>query len=436
MGNVHYGWVLTLSFLILLLLGQGIERLGEGLTYFAWLHALELALLSFLYRKHTLLLGFLVFNFLFSLELLVAVYMGLPLVQALRQEHIPEIYFLGTLLFAFLFIPAPAAANAGKYLFEPHLDARWLVPPLLLTGFLLVAFAFTGEIAIGREYDAYLENIEETSGIVDYLLYLFIFIGLIKRDRGQNIAFVLLLVFYLAKTALLGFRVHSIMAVIALYALIYRRNLAPWKSLLLLAIGYVAATYLGYLKDGLTLAAEPDLSLFGLMDTRHGYFQSHHMGVITASSVVLDYLDSFPDALTSLGATILAGFAQPVALKPHLPWIYVDHWVRQMEPTPGGFYFPVGFLALYGLAGVVAAGALLSVLVRQSLAGGQERLPAVATLFITLFVLFPRWVSYEPIIFGLRPVIMVLASSLLLGAVIRVLDARARMRPDPSGGAA
>lgn len=426
MKSLHYGWALTLGFLVLLLLGQTVERLGEGVSYFAWLHGLELALLGYFYRKHTLIFAFLVFNLLFSLEFLVAVYMGLPLVKAMQQQHIPEIFFLSTLLFTFLFVPAPVAARAEKVLFTPRLEAGWLVYPLLLTGCLLVAFAFNGEITIGREYGAYLENIEETSGIVDYLLYLFIFIGLIRRDRGQNLAFVLLLVFYLVKTALLGFRVHSIMAVIALYALVYRRNLTPWISLLLLSLGYVAATYLGYLKDGLSLASEPNLAVFGLMDTRHGYFQSHHMGVITASSIVLDYIETFPDALTSLGATVLASVMQPVALKPTLPWVYVDHWVRRMEPTPGGFYFPVGLYALYGWAGVIAAGALLSALVRRSLAIGEYRSPASVAVFATLFVLFPRWVSYEPIIYGLRPVVLVLASAILLHVLTRAPLARAR----------
>lgn len=367
------------------------------------------------YRKYTPIFLFLCLNILFAIEYFIAVYFHFSFPIILRHEHISSIFFLSNIILSMLFIPMHGAKGVDKIIFEPWLNLKALASLLIAIGFIVVHYSFSGTTAIGTDYTIYSDNLEEGSGIIEYLIFLFVVIGTIKKSRAQNTFFIILLLFYIVKTAFLGFRVQSVMALFVLYLLVYRKNINPIASTLIAVVSYILLTYLGYLKDGLSLSGNLDLAYYSLLDNRNGYFQSHHMNVITSSSVALDHIDAFHDPISNLYAFVVANVMQPKFIKEFMSWIFVSYHINNIDSTPGGCYFPVSLYLLFGYIGVIAFGSFLVALIHRALASQRDNNSRIAnSLFVILLVFSPRWVYYDLIIYATRPLLLILMALLIL----------------------
>lgn len=321
---------------------------------------------------------------------------------------------------------------------------RGEVVGLALAGLIAAAMAFgvEGENVLGADapYQAYIRNLENQSGLPEYLIAFSLWPTLLLRGTKWRWVPVLLAGLLAVKLLLLGFRVQILMLALLGYYVTVERRVGPFAILGFMGLGFGFAALLGYLKEG----GEGDF-IDMVFNASHGFVLSHQTGVLYSSLAILGAAQegvlTAGDTVTSALGALMNTVVPSGLIKPLLPGFNLASHIQNYYPTPGGVLFPVPFYVWLGAPGPFLLGAafgrvpsLIAAIAGRVTEGSVFTGTFIATLFVTL----PRWVSYDVGNFLFRLPLMVAAGALLLYALARVSlpDGGARELRAPGGAKA
>ena len=372
-----------------------------------------------IYRNISVLLLFGIFGLVIPLEVIFTLVLDFDFYFLLDQSY------LGLLLLLQMMVVIPSVAGKSQ--------VRAVALPPLVKGnalfwlgwaiaLLVVVFGFGGVVVVGSEggYQSYRDNIKQGSGIIEYLLLIFVVLSSFRRNFLMTSFFVFLVLIYAVKCALLGFRVQSVMAIILLIA-IFLPSMRPRVTIFLAVVGGGFALLLGVLKHGLQFEIA-SLIING------NYLQTPHGGAAASSTVILGLLDlNLWESATSLLAFILPrGIIGDI-----VPWAYPGSYVQMSESTPGGVLVGVYGYYLAGFFGVVLISILLKFMI-DGLCKNNARTPMEVVwgfCAVSFFIFFPRWFLYDFGNYGPRMILTFLV--MLLLAYIASKSAATLSRLDP-----
>lgn len=289
---------------------------------------------------------------------------------------------------------------------------------LLFVGYFLVAFGVRGRSVLEGGYDVYRENIAQGSGLIEYLLLLFVFVAVQLNHKFTRWLFGGLLAFYFFKCALLGFRVQAVMSALILVAVLLK-NVSGGRMLLLAVAGFCFALLLGGLKHSGDLVENAAL-------LNSGYIQSPHSGSLVSSTNIL----SFVDLAWFDGLKILWAFWVPFDwVAEYVPWGQPGKFVQSMVPTPGGVLAGVYAYLVAGVPGVIVVGLCFAWVIRAYICPSDSESNSFLVLkrgvALVVLAFAPRWALYDLGNYGFR---MAFTYALLTFAVLLFVQAVAQVR--------
>lgn len=363
----------------------------------------------YLIRGDLPLVLFWFFLFLFPFDFLLGVYSGEKLLPVYKFEYLNEVFYsfsISISIFAsFMKNSSGRVALIGHGLSLVRLDAVLYI--YILAAFILTV-SIKGDISLFSEnsYRQYQENLRMGSGIIEYVLMIFIATIFFKKSSYMLFLCVACILFYIVKMLLLGFRVQAIVGVLILFFMIRNKHPKPIVNITLCFLSFFFMLSYGIIKEGVNVL-EHGVTFNVLLDTRYGYIQSHQHGVLSSSSVILSHPlpSDIPSALV-MPSTVLASILPRFLLDSYIPFVYPSAYVQTFEYTPGGGIFSTQILHLLGGGGLLLLSLLLAIIFRLYLIAKSVNIFVVSG--ITLLCFFPRWVSYDFFNFGMRTILIVL----------------------------
>jgi hypothetical protein len=395
----YFAFFIAFNFLIYL-----IVNLTEELVFLKILFIIGFLHDVFIFvkvKRIPLLLVFTIFMMLMDLYFSFYLLTGIPISESIYEKYF-SIYNLSTyLLIVNLFkisffhfikpssIYIPLRSKVKKY------NSTILFYLIYTITFTLVIFKIDGEVIYftSNPYESYIRNLENSSGLSEYLIIFYIILWLFETKRHQRVLLQFLFIVIGVKLFLLGFRVQMLMYVMLFYILYLDKYYKVYKVVFFIFLGYAFSFIFGIAKE---IGFEKLFSIDFLMNVNlisHNpeFVLSHFTGVITSSLVVIEEM-SF-NIFTSIGF-ILNTFIPPVILQKILPQaqppVYVSEYITRI---PGGVYFPVFFYTSFWFLGPIIFGIFISWIFNKAF--NALRPSNFFTIYsIIIFSTLPRWFFY------------------------------------------
>jgi len=245
---------------------------------------------------------------------------------------------------------------------------------------------------------AYVENLEQGSGLPEYLIFLLCMVVFFSPERARTPLVAISASILTYKLVFMGYRVQALMLFILIYYIFIEHRIKTWMIVALIIIAFLGMSWFGYMKDG-----KADMDLVELIfDASNGFVLSHQTGVIYSSMTVLGAIDSGHFSVSErfwsfFGTSI--NFVVPSRLVRDLvPEFNVALYIQTLFQTAGGVLFTVAFYTWFGIAGPIGLGLLFGRI--PAFAEKISRSTNASSIFwgaflFCLFVAFPRWVSYD-----------------------------------------
>jgi len=354
-------------------------------------------------KRIPLLLVFTVSMMLMDLYFSFYLLMGIPISESIYEKYFSiynlSKYLLIVNLFKISFfhfikpssIYVPLRLKVKKY---NSTILFYLIYTITLT---LIIFEIDGEVIYftSNPYESYIRNLENSSGLPEYLIILYIILWLFETKKHQRVLLQFLFIVIGIKLFLLGFRVQMLMYVMLFYILYLDKYYKVYKVAFFIFLGYVFSFIFGIAKEiGLEKLFSIDfLTNLNLISHRSEFILSHFTGVITSSLVIIEEM-SF-NILTSIGF-ILNTFIPPVILKKILPQAQPPAYVLEyITRIPGGIYFPVFFYTSFWFLGPIIFGIFISWIFNKAF--NVSRFSNLLIIYsIIIFSTLPRWFFYTP----------------------------------------
>jgi hypothetical protein len=261
------------------------------------------------------------FIFIFPFDFLLTELVNAPLFPGYKKEYISLVFsILCIFQGACLLIRAPRESFVYRRI--EFIKDKWLLVACFIF-FAIGLYMFKGEsiFSASKSYSTYQANIENSSGLNEYLLIFSVFILLIKKSFLMRCVFVGLMGVFVTKAIFYGFRVQAIMGLLVIFITVFKRDPPRVFSILIMVSGFFAMLIFGFMKEG---AEIDNLSLDLLVDVRHGYAQSHQHGVLSSSTIILSHSESLSleQKLFTIPALILASTVPRRFLNDVIPWVY------------------------------------------------------------------------------------------------------------------
>ncbi|EIC2299056.1 hypothetical protein K9823_003382 [Vibrio cholerae] len=363
----------------------------------------------YLVRYDLPLVLFWFFLFLFPFDFLLGLYSGGKLLPVYKFEYLNQVFYSFSISISIL--ASFMKDSSRRVVFIGH-GLSLIRSDTILYIYILAAFALTvsikGNISVFSEnsYSQYQDNLRMGSGIIEYVLMIFIAILFFRKSSVLLFLCVACISFYIVKMFLLGFRVQTIVGVLILFFMIRNKHPKPILNIMLCFCSFLFMLSYGIIKEGVNII-DDGVTFNVLLDTRYGYIQSHQHGVLSSSSVILSHpLPNDIPSVLLIPSTFLASILPRFLLDSYIPFVYPSAYVQTFEYTPGGGIFSTQIFHLLGTAGLLFLSFLLAMTFRLYLVSKSVNIFVVSA--ITLLCFFPRWVSYDFFNFGMRTILIVL----------------------------
>ncbi|TDM56051.1 hypothetical protein [Aliivibrio fischeri] len=269
-----------------------------------------------------------------------------------------------------------------------------------------------------RSYSAYQENIKGATGLNEYLILLSCIFVLFNKTKITRFVISLLLSFYIFKSVIYGFRVQALMQFVVLYFIVLNRDVKSKYLFVLLISGFFLMLLYGFAKEGMQFE---QFGLDLLVDTRYGYAQSHQQGVLSASTVMLNYQEYVPNFFINIPSVLSVSTIPRGLIGDIFPWAYPSSFVQNFEYTPGGGLFTTQIYFLLGFPGLIIISFIMTLIIGKFIAFDKEKpSPIVAIFSIVALVFFPRWISYDFFNYYVRSSIVLVILYLLILLLLSV----------------
>ncbi len=351
----------------------------------------------------------LLFNFLFCLYLIPNFFFEVDIVTLNIGEGLP--YLSQSLWVISLFLSTLAlwisglnksASQVAPYpdlmskIDFPKSDGIFYILMALL--FLVTLFGIRGNIVLGADdgYQKYIDNLQNASGLQEYMLVPFFVSAFFIRSRIQKIIWFAVLFIFISKLTLIGLRIVALMGMV-MAVWIYGLRINFRTLVLSFIFGYIFVSFLGLLKGGVS---SEDIAGSLIFEMHGDTVVSHHSNVMWASSVMLKLIDEnvidFSRRLDLfiyyLGNTIIpssilqSAFDQP----------YMGTWLQDSGQSSGGGHAAVYAFVAGGACGVIGLASILGWAVRRSVSAKRDVVSQYTRCWLMLVLItFPRWISYD-----------------------------------------
>ena len=274
---------------------------------------------------------------------------------------------------------------------------------LLIFIFFCLLFLMKGVNIYSSEntYYAYMDNLRGGSGLPEYLLVFIVVLFIFTNSKIEYYLFNILILFFIYKLFVYGFRVQTLMLLLLYYILILDEKLKPIVVFYSSLFGFILMSFVGILKDG----GKADLiKLF--FNTENGFILSHHTGVIYSSTtqlgLVSDGILNFYDRVYGSFGFIMNTIIPGRFIKEYIPEGQIHSFAKRFAEYGGGGLPEVTMYYYFGFIGVIGFAFLFSLFVNYSLAKQINKNNIYSIICIIIFLTFPRWLSYDPANFFFR----------------------------------
>jgi len=271
---------------------------------------------------------------------------------------------------------------------------------LCLFCILIVTFVLLkGAIVVGSDsgYADYIDNLDANSGVAEYSLIIVFVSFLFVRNRMQRLIWRIVVLAFIIKLALIGFRVVALMATLALF---YSFDFKPKAKLLgaFFVLGFFLFSLLGILKEGQQSVDEIFSSLLFAMHGDNAV--SHHINVLWASAKLILLVDIGEiDAYRRIYFLfyLLVNSLIPAGLIVELSGVpYLGTWLQQSGNSSGGGHISSFLFVAGGPILVLTFGYLFGLFFRIALSNRHGLVVNfVRAFFLMTLLTFPRWISYD-----------------------------------------
>lgn len=260
----------------------------------------------------------------------------------------------------------------------------------------LVLFGVRGEIIYLSQnaYQTYIKNLEEASGLSEYLIILFVILWLFETKKYQRYLMFFLFVIMSIKLFLYGFRVVLAMYVFLFYIIYLDKVYKFWKIAFFSFLLYIFLSIFGLLKEtGSLIVLIQNVSLYNiLLSAREEFVLSHFTGVITSSLVILEEMD-LTDSILSFFGFLLNIFLPSRFVIDILPQGIIPYFIHTYKTSiPGGLFFPVSSYIWFNIFGPMLISLYISYLFRAAISYHKSNF--IYLWFILVFSTMPRWFFY------------------------------------------
>lgn len=357
-------------------------------------------------RNNSLLTTITLFNLLFNLYAFPYIFLQINLVSLGNKEAVPfltQVLWIISLFWATFCLSLQASVkNKNSYGFTdfqktlniPKSDAIFI--PLVILAVFCGIFLIKGEVVIGVEggYSAYTENLQQSSGIQEYLIIPLLLAGLTAKSTTRRILLYIVCTGIAVKLSLVGMRIVALM-----YLLLILWFLSPklsWKSIIAgFFLGFIAFSILGLLKNAVTF----DEMLASIFFEVHGdTVVSHHGNVLWASSTMLKLIDE-----GILDISIRLQLLTYYIFNTIVPSGILQHniqnlsgWLQDSGYTSGGGHAAVFTYVAGTSLGTIAFACIFSKICNVALAGKESIAnDCLRIWYMMIMITFPRWISYD-----------------------------------------
>jgi hypothetical protein len=380
-------WLAVAVFLYLTEVSQAllVASLGGVIIHALYRHRANILISLFLYSQ-----------LLFPIEFLVTRSLGLDFYFLLEPTELSAFFLIQLLaLVPFLVItPAQPLSIEAFDVRDAH-QARFIIFVTAGAVLLCALFGIKGTVILGTgsgDFDTYVDNLEQNSGVIEYALIPLLLLTLVVRNVGRY--YILLFAaagLFIGKCLLMGFRIQGMTAVLILFV-IFLRNIRPIYLPFMFVAGVASALLLGVLKFA-TQFEVTDLFMHG------DFLQTTQSGVLVSSTMALRYMEFSPGRLLLMPFTFLL---PPSVLRDQSLELYPGLHLQVVMGSPGGIAYSAYGYVFASWLGVLLAGAVVSWFAAQlSRRRHTAKAPAMFAA-LTFFIFFPRWSLYDFGNYGLR----------------------------------
>jgi len=351
-----------------------------------------------------------IFNLLFNLYAIPFIFFDVDLVTLPREVALPYLtqvlwiiaLFVAVLMLWISSIKKNKQSQASFVVMAQNLRISRL--PTVFYGFiavLLIAtqFGISGSMVLGKAdgYSDYVENLQNASGLQEYLLVVFFVAALLMQTRLQRFIWYLVLTFFVVKLSLVGLRIVALMGVLAgLWFSNFKFSLR--RIFFVFVIGFLVFSFLGLLKEGLPTGDEALTAIF--FESQGGRLVSHHSNVLWASTVMLKLIDGNVIDLTRRAEAFVYYFFNTIIpsgiLQRAFGQGYLGSWLQDSGYTSGGGHIAVYAYVVGAAPGVVLVASLIGIALRIAVSNSIGLCAQFARCWLMMtMITFPRWVSYD-----------------------------------------
>lgn len=310
--------------------------------------------------------------------------------------HAFFIYFMGN------FISIDKYSNVNydfRHFFQPN---NKLFHILLFVALFFLFFGLTGQTLLSGT--AYADSeLTHKSTMHEYFILVFFFLILFSKKQNKNILITLLFI-YVIKTLLYGSRIEVVEILLLWFYLFYYFNdkIKKRAILLLLIAGIyftnvmsnVRSNPIGFL-SGNDLITYFDPSNMFVNNTNTLIISSNEGDVIQSSSRIIGLIDKGELNLFQRLSGFVIYLSTPIIPTSFLPdYSNLSSYKQDIYKSGGGGLISVYFYTWLGFLGPMLIGIIIALLVNNFFLGKSIYYYVYG---VTLFVTFPRWFSYNPI---------------------------------------
>ena len=352
----------------------------------------------------------LLFNYLFFIYGIPHIFFNFSLnamSHYIASKYLTQIYWMISLFLSVLILQISYIPKYHKKLTSYHELSRQLAFPkspllfmmLASISYYAIVWGIQGVFILGKGYGyaAYIQNLQSTSGIPEYLLIVF-FLGALcaKKPLFRAIWFGLLL-FFIIKTSLIGLRVVTMMGgLLALWFSGIRINFK--RTLIWFPVFFLLFSFIGVLKNVTSISWEeliPNL----LYEVHGDIIVSHHTNVLWSSVSMLYLIDvGILDAYQRINVLLyfLMNMIIPSGILQKSWQPFIGSWLQEQGYSSGGGHIVAFAFLSGGIFFVIFIGFFFGALLRNAVSHRSNLLSQFFRCwFMMTIITFPRWISYD-----------------------------------------
>lgn len=373
---------------------------------YVYIFFIEIILLIYKFRFRSIITIILLFSSLWSIEFIITDNLNWGLSIGIVTSQLKKFFMLLCLGFLPLFFLLKPKENK---LSTNYKGTHFSFNLILIIVSVITLFKINGVVVLGGSnggFEGYTDNLEKGSGIIEYVLILFCYLFLFKKvNRFQNYARTLIVLIYIVKCNLYGFRIQGIMASVLLFYIFFSDRISALKSALIFFPSVLLAMLLG-------LAKHTDQLNFALL-LNNDAIESTHMGTTISGTIALN---SYPTSFVASALSIVTWVVPPAFLAEKFPELYPSKYAQDKLGAAGGMPFPVTGYLFAKFFGLVVFSIIFCYFFYVILNSNKSNLFQFLSMVIIVF--FPRWILYDFVNFGIRTLVY----SFLFFVIINTID--------------